>query len=740
MLNRYFIYFIFLSAPFFAQAQDDLFYGSFNSWTNLKQAYHAFGDGTHDDTHALQAALDDLGSQGHSPILFIPAGTYRITATLHMKTRKGIGIIGETPETTIVKWDGAAGARMFSLNGVSYSEYSRMTWDGNDKALAAYAHEWDGSTPYANSGTQHSDEIFKNIGVGLLSGPNMDAEFTIRRCRFYNCTSAGISLQGFNALDWWVWDCYFENCRSGVSNALPKNGGGNFHVYRCKFIKSISADILINNAEFFSFRDNISYNSNFFILVSQFANSSPITVQGNLVINNRDVTSAYLFTKGNVLFLDNSFLTTDSGKNYIVDVSDNYGTPPPDLSIIGNSFNAKQKNYRNSGTRTISFENKSSQNINAKYNLDPKPFALPANYPVIEVNNKMSADEIQSAIDKAVSAKKKTIVHFSYGNYNIAKTLQIPSNAGIILMGDGLSSVLNWSGNNTGAIIEMGSPAKAVVQNLYFNGNTKADCLLIHDNDQDGNSIYGDQVLLYHGVQTNLFVDGISRTDIRFDDFQHNYCNTGTSIKLVGTNDKNPSLLKIFGGESSNFGNSYDVAKGARILLFDVWYENSNNSRFLTLRDKGEFVLNGGKIANTNVLPTQAFIDIDSFSGKITLSEIIFNETKKTLHFNDRNSNASFLALGNLSWTDSTNSFFDVHSKAGNYAMINNRQNTGKGSFPLANLGDTSTAFISKMLTTMRQTRVSEKRKTPLKNSSYLTLDRIMLESGINNLRIKRSE
>ena len=736
---RYFLIYLLVSSPVFVQAQPDLFFGPFNSWANLKQQYHALGDGKHDDTRSIQQALDDLGTDGHSPVLYIPAGTYRITATLKMQTRKDIAIIGENPETAIIKWDGNPGMKMFALNGVSYSEYSRITWDGNNKALAAFAHEWDGKVRYANSGTQHNDEIFKNIQVGLLSGANMDAEFTIRRCRFYNCTSTGISLQGYNALDWWVWDCYFENCKNGASNSVPKNGAGNFHVYRSTFKNSIDADVSLGNSEFFSLRDNVSYNSKYFITAWQWSNSSPLTIQGNTIISNKNDKAAYLFTKGNVLFMDNTFITADSGKDYVIDNSDDYQTPGADLTVIGNVFKAKQKTYRTPGGRAIAIDNKMVADLKATPNLDPKPFAQPANYPVVEVNNRMTVDEIQLMIDKAATTKKKTVIHFNYGSYNIPKTLHIAANAELILLGDGLASVLNWLGNANGTIIEIDAPAKARLQNLYLNGNLKADCIKINDDDKNGNSIYGDEVMLYHGVETNLLVNGFSKTDFRFDDFQHNYCNTGTSIKLIGANDNNASLLKIFGGESSNDGNSYSLSKGSRILLFDVWYENSNISRFIKLRDKGEFILNGGKIANVNQ-SRAPFIDIDSFSGKITLSEIIFNQPKKTLHFNDRYGSASLLALGNLSWTDSTNVFFDNQSKNKNFAMINNRQNTGKGSYPLANLGDTSNSFILKMLATMRQTRVSEKPKTADKTNSHLVLQRLMIESGINNLRIERSK
>jgi len=56
----------------------DEFLGPFPSWTNLKTAYRAAGDGIADDTDAFQRGLNDLETARRSPVLFVPAGTYRI--------------------------------------------------------------------------------------------------------------------------------------------------------------------------------------------------------------------------------------------------------------------------------------------------------------------------------------------------------------------------------------------------------------------------------------------------------------------------------------------------------------------------------------------------------------------------------------------------------------------------------------------------------------------------------------
>ena len=43
-----------------------------------------------DDTAALQKALDDLGTPQHAHILYLPAGTYRITHGLRLAARKEV--------------------------------------------------------------------------------------------------------------------------------------------------------------------------------------------------------------------------------------------------------------------------------------------------------------------------------------------------------------------------------------------------------------------------------------------------------------------------------------------------------------------------------------------------------------------------------------------------------------------------------------------------------------------------
>src|SRR5262249_55673578 len=84
-----------------AFAQEE-FVGPFPSWANVKSAYGAKGDGSADDTAALQNALNDLGTSGKADVLYLPAGTYRITSTLTLKYKTGISVIGEDPSNTTI--------------------------------------------------------------------------------------------------------------------------------------------------------------------------------------------------------------------------------------------------------------------------------------------------------------------------------------------------------------------------------------------------------------------------------------------------------------------------------------------------------------------------------------------------------------------------------------------------------------------------------------------------------------
>ena len=205
-----------------ANALGDEFVGPFASWTNLKTTYGAVGDGVHDDTQALQTALNALSMAGSSPVLYIPAGTYLITSTVMIRAANGISVMGANPSNTTLKWGGGAGGILFHIDGVAYSRFDRITFEGNgsagvlvDQSLTGY-----GQGQFFDTGNEYADDVFKNASIGIQGGQYGlgAAETSVLRSNFLNNTTAGIILKNFNALDWWVWYSSFQNNRVGITN------------------------------------------------------------------------------------------------------------------------------------------------------------------------------------------------------------------------------------------------------------------------------------------------------------------------------------------------------------------------------------------------------------------------------------------------------------------------------------------------------------------------------------------
>src|SRR6201996_3980725 len=56
------------------------------------QEFHVYGDGQHDDSEAVQAAIDKLQASKGEGIVFVPQGRYRISRTIYLWP--GVRVIG----------------------------------------------------------------------------------------------------------------------------------------------------------------------------------------------------------------------------------------------------------------------------------------------------------------------------------------------------------------------------------------------------------------------------------------------------------------------------------------------------------------------------------------------------------------------------------------------------------------------------------------------------------------------
>src|SRR5882672_8382708 len=76
---------------------------------NVKTVYGAVGDGVHDDTAAIQAAISaNIRQQSTSRIIYFPAGTYLVSKPLVWKDTTGVfqselTFQGENQQSTVIK-------------------------------------------------------------------------------------------------------------------------------------------------------------------------------------------------------------------------------------------------------------------------------------------------------------------------------------------------------------------------------------------------------------------------------------------------------------------------------------------------------------------------------------------------------------------------------------------------------------------------------------------------------------
>lgn len=669
------------------------FVGPFTSWVNVKTKYGAKGDGTSDDTQALQRAFNEIGTTtvNNATVLYLPAGTYRITAELKMSARLNISVIGEDPSTTKIKWSGPAGGIMFYLNGVSYSRFSRLTWDGAKSANTAIAHKWDGSTGYAVTHNEHSDEVFVDVGHGLRAGVphKMDAETAVLRCRFIRNTIAGVSIESFNALDWYIWDSYFEDCRVGVTNNPPTGGAGNFHVLHSMFKRSTYADISVKNTNYYSVRHNYSIGSKaFFVGELMGQNGGPITIQRNIILDPLDESPIRTGNKGPMTLLDNTIRSRDGQVGPVI-------WTQGDIISVGNTFTINNTIQAPEKKTIIDDVVTSRASVNPS---EPVLQAMPLKRTrrIFELPNTDLNTKFQKVIDSAAALTgQRPVIHVRPGNHGFNRTVIIPAGADIQFIGDGFASKLSWSGAEGVDAIRMEGGENVVMSELtLFGGNNPnwGTTLVIKQSDQAGKQVFMEGVSISGSRVAAIQMEGFKYTNAELHNINHGKAQK-TGVKVIGGGSATNGRLNIFAGASSDNFTSYDLSNGGSLMAQDIWYESAYQMGFLNLTGSGNFTLNGAKMYATKY--PEIPITLNNYAGKATLLGVMMNGK---IEIKGDGSDTEALVMGNQFHTANAYSNTSPNAKA---AMVTSRIYSG-GSYPLSNIGTADANFIREMLKQVR--------------------------------------
>ncbi len=392
--------------------------GPFVSWLDAKRDFGTKGDGKADDTGALQRALDALRPpEAKAAVLFLPAGIYRITKTLRIirgahAESQHIIILGEHPDTTVIRWDGEPDGVMMAYEAW-YARMGRLTLDGAGKAKTAIL-----CAPHFATSNEFADMVFRDVAFGIEAG-RMDtqgvAETTVARCRFLRCSQAGISIQNFNSLDWFIWHCVFEDCGISVTDAF---GAGNFYVYESIFRRSRQADIALGHASYFSVRGNYSEGSRAFLETGWLNACHFLTIERNIVLDPQEV-AIQVRSLSPVLLMGNIFRTR---KAPVVAIRSDAR-----LVSIDNTFTVGDAVRANPAAIRLNERVVAPERL--KFAPPSPPQTLPLTKPsfVIEVPANVKAADIQRAINEAAKRKGRSpVVHLRWALTPLTDPLTFP--------------------------------------------------------------------------------------------------------------------------------------------------------------------------------------------------------------------------------------------------------------------------------------------------------------------------
>jgi len=703
------------------------FVGPFSSWTNVKTAYHAVGDGKADDTAALQHALTELGTAGHSPVLFIPAGRYRITRTLVLSYTINVSVVGEDPAATTIVWDGPAGGTMLLVNGVAYSRFTRLTYDGRGKASVAIEQSWDGAKPHFDTANEYSDHSFVDVEYGIHGGfkDHGFAETSIVRSHFVRNTKAGVALGNFNALDIWIWYSTFDDCAIGITN---EPGAGNFHVYGSVFRRSTVSDLYMKNTGGFSARGNYSADSKaFFLSAGPIGHPATIELQGNTIVDSVDASTIRLGNQGPGLLLDNV-------------VRNRRGAPAPvvvwrsfidaDVASIGNTFTVPDAVSSNG--RLLTIDDRVTTGT-----LTPEAPTLPGALPnlrrfVVEVEPNADTNAIQRAIDRAAERTgSRPVVHFPFGTYSVARTLTIPP-GDLQLVGDGFATVLQWTGADRGPVLKISGPTKVTLRDLKVDGSRKADSIVIDGVDQPRARVYLEGVQAWDGSESNLFVNRLRNAALELIDFGHASA-AGVSIKLLG------GKTTIFSGASSGNSLSYEISDGATAVVRDIWFENGAPSALVSIHDRARFTMQDARAATVPDGVAPAF-KIENLDGRVTL---LSNHIDDRIAIAGNGAGATLLGVNTLREYRESMYFENTSAPAAMVLMINGRQRTktqglmSPGTLPIRDSGPLDKAFVLDMLADARANVLPAPLVASPAGVSDVRMFRFWASGGLNNIIVK---
>ena len=644
---------VLMGASLATHSQEE-FNGPYAGWANVVTRFKAAGNGIRDDTKALQQALHELANPvvnaklpaGSYMVIYLPKGTYNISATLQLRGKIGVMIIGEDPANTIIKWTGGDNDTMLWANGSAYFKVSRLTFDANNKKGIEgigihWKEKWKDASgqSFASLNNEISDIIFKGTAIGVGGGTssegtnNNDSEITIRRCTFIKCSVAAIKIHGYNALNYWIWHCRFLECHTGIDCT-----SGNYHVYNSYFKGSTFTDIQNSNGYYSSVRNCYSSGANVVSWdLGRSCNPFKRVFQGNTIRQPFGYAIGYHHL-GSVTMMDNR-IDKSTGKEYVqhvnmgswcpgdyttLSIGNTYGSPKP---LVINTSSHTIYNYRDSaGSTTMAGE---TAFINA---LPPTPPKVARK--IFEVPANSTAKYIQQVIQQAAALKgTKPVIHFAAGRFVLDQTLIIPEESDMQLTGDGLlyaSALVMRPGISGKPVLLVKGPSYISIQHLQLGevtgGKNLSSVLAFENVDQPGAKVFIDQ--LYAASDTALHIDRLNYLYVEKNNsfFSSGNHVSGGTLQVAG---KGTLQVNCFGGQFAGLS----LQNNATFVAKDCWWEGAKG-KAIDLSGSGTVTIDGAMVAPVGA-DSSTVIRVGNFKGKVSLLNMYVQGALEVVPKND---------------------------------------------------------------------------------------------------------
>ncbi len=611
-----------------------------SGWVNVKEL-GARGDAQTDDTAAIQKAL---ASARNGSTIYLPPGTYKVTATLKLTgPLVGVSVMGHG-RGTILLWDGAPGGTVLTDDGVAYSRFVGIQFDGRGRAAVGFRHA---SFHRFETEVRHQHLAFRGFtDAAVLADPRDKyalAETSFENCLFEDCRR-GVVFVSFNDYNYTFDGCEFRRCGTAIQCEH-----GNFYARNCHFEGSKVVDVLARPEHGSSIRRCTSVGSAAFL---HYANPvSPMTVQDCHVAAWRDEKGAIVLGGAPVLLFDCTFTGGPPGKAPV-----RITRKGQRLILSGNRAEGTdllQPDHRARvyeippGQRGPCLPSARRRFLRETERVATKVFDARRDFGAKGDGRSDDTAAIQKAINAASAEGRGAMAYLPTGTYAITRTLRI-SGDHFTVGGTGFMGRLVWKGPEGGTMVEVRDADDVTIEGLSIGSrdagqmNNAVDILHLGSNrpsrvTYDGVFVYGmyqkqpfrkgihfrgldsDDVVVVRHLQGNVRISDCARATLLFN------CSFEGSVVVEGKGTRRDGFLGFMTRLCTIAPYALYLRDNQSIVVSDFYLEQGENGFHLEgspALPPGRAIIQGGKI-QFNVPKDKpdagVALDVRGYAGKVFL-------------------------------------------------------------------------------------------------------------------------